>query len=144
MAKYYYSNITNKIVASNFIKCVDYVFGSGTVTKMVDAGHLTELHDPSIEECITNGSGSVAVVRYRELNPNYSWEEASKCVHEIRKRIKEGKKFVDETPLEDTVAGEMIKMSIEKDTAVEPANNSYCKINETSFAIDTSYEANID
>lgn len=123
MAKYYYSNITDKIVANNFIKCVDYVFGAGTVTKMVEAGHLTELKNPTIEECIANGSGSVAVVRYREINPDCSWEEASKCVREIRKRIKSGTGTVDDTPLEETVAGEMIKMNIEveprEDTAID-------------------------
>lgn len=85
---YYQSAITNKIIAENFAKCLDYVYGRGEVENLIEDGKLKVIEEPSIEECLKCGSGSVAVLRYRELNPDATWEEASKAVRKISKQMR--------------------------------------------------------
>ena len=85
---YYQSAITKKIVAENFAKCLDYVYGRGEVEKLIEEKTLIPIEEPSVEDCLRFGSGSVAVIRYRELNPDTSWAEASKAVRHISKAIR--------------------------------------------------------
>ena len=74
---YYRSKFTNRIIASNFARCLDYVYGRETVEDMIEAGDLIVEEAPTVEDCIKNGGGSVAVVRYMELNPDVTWNDAS-------------------------------------------------------------------
>lgn len=85
---YYRSTYTNKIVADNFVKCIDYVYGRGTIDMLIAEKVLIPLENPTIDECIIHGSGSVAVVRYRELHPDTSWSDASKEVRRLSKALR--------------------------------------------------------
>lgn len=89
---YYRSEQTNLIVSGNFIKALDYVHGKGTVNKLIEDGVLKEIEDPSVEDCILHGSGSVAVLRYRELHPDISWDDARIEVRKIQKEIRNSQK----------------------------------------------------
>ena len=60
---YYQSAITKKIVAENFAKCLDYVYGRGEVEKLIEEKTLIPIEEPSVEDCLRFGSGSVAVIR---------------------------------------------------------------------------------
>lgn len=83
--KYYKSIHTGKIVTYKFVKGIDYVSGKGTIDQMIENGALIEVKNPTIEECIKNGAGMVAVVRYRELHPSVDWETAMKKVKNFNK-----------------------------------------------------------
>lgn len=98
---YFKSKYTNKIIAGNFARCLNYVYGEDTISRLIESGGLVEIEAPTVEECIMHGGGSVAVVRYRELYPDASWEYASMEVQRIRKQIREGKPA--EEPVEATV-----------------------------------------
>lgn len=84
---YYQSKFTNRIIASNFARCLNYVYGNDTIDDMIERGELIVLDEPTLEECIRHGGGSVAVVRYMELNPDSNWDEASQEVRRIKKEI---------------------------------------------------------
>lgn len=85
--RYFKSKFTGKILSENFAKCLDYTYGRNTINELIEDGVLIEIVDPSLEECILHGSGSLGVVRYRELNPEASWTEASKQVRYLRKNL---------------------------------------------------------
>ncbi len=90
---YYKSKFTGRIIASNFARCLDYVYGRETVDDMIAGGDLIILEDPSVEECIRNGGGSVAVVRYMELNPDVSWNDASQMIRQMKKDMDAQKRY---------------------------------------------------
>lgn len=85
--QYYRSKITNLIVSGNYAKALNYVYGKNTIEKLVEEHTLEEIKEPSVIDCVRYGSGSVAVVRYRELHPEASWDEASAEIRKIRKDI---------------------------------------------------------
>lgn len=84
---YYKSKYTNKIIAGNFARCINYVYGEGTIEKLIESGGLVEIEAPTVEECVAHGGGAVAVVRYRQLNPDSSWDDASKEIRRIKKEL---------------------------------------------------------
>lgn len=90
--QYYRSSITGLIVSDNFSKSLAYIFGPNAVQKYVEDGVLIPIEAPTVNECIRHGSGSVAVVRYRELNPDCSWPEASEAVRKIKIAMKQQRK----------------------------------------------------
>lgn len=85
--QYYRSTITNLIVSANFVKSLDYVYGKGTVENLIGDGTLEEVVEPSVIDCIRHGSGSVAVLRYREIHPETSWDEASSEIRKMKRDI---------------------------------------------------------
>lgn len=90
---YYKSKFTGRIIASNFARCLDYVYGRETVNDMIAEGDLIILDDPSVEDCIRNGGGSVAVVRYMELNPDVTWNDASQMIRQMKKDMDAQKRY---------------------------------------------------
>lgn len=83
--EYYKSKFTNKIVASNYARCLNYVYGRDTIDRMLARGDLEVVENPSVEELVNYGGGSVAVIRYRELHPDVSWDKAVEAVRDIKK-----------------------------------------------------------
>lgn len=92
---YYRSSITNKIVSEKFTKSLNYIYGLGTVEKLVEEGTLIPIDEPTIIDCIKDGGGSVATVRYMEINPDADWATASKEVRKIRKDMYRNKNRKD-------------------------------------------------
>lgn len=90
---YYRSKFTNRIIASNFARCLDYVYGRNTIEDMIEDGDLIVEEAPSVEDCIKNGGGSVAVVRYMELNPDVSWNDASQEIRRLKKELDAQKRY---------------------------------------------------
>lgn len=94
--QYYRSNITGLIVSDNFAKALEYIHGDGALNRYIQSGMLVPIDPPTVVDCIKHGSGSVAVVRYRELNPGNSWQKASEEVYKLKAMIKkERKKHVE-------------------------------------------------
>lgn len=83
--EYYKSKFTNKIIAANYARCLNYVYGRDTIDRMLARGDLEVVINPSVEELVQHGGGSVAVIRYRELHPDASWDEAATAVRDIKK-----------------------------------------------------------
>ena len=58
---------------------------------MVDSYILKEVvekvEDPSLEECIRNGNDGVAIIRFRELNKEATFEEARTAIRDLRKEL---------------------------------------------------------
>ena len=110
---YFKSKYTNKIIAGNFARCLNYVYGENTISRLIESGGLIEIESPTVEECIMNGGGSVAVVRYRELNPDASWEYASMEVQRIRKLLKEAKTPEEEDHIDRRYYDGLVAAAIE-------------------------------
>lgn len=85
--KYYRSKITNKIVSEKLIRGLQDIYGKEQLeekTKEV----LDLVENPTVEDCLRNGSEGVAILRYRELNGDASFEDAKAYVQSLRKELK--------------------------------------------------------
>lgn len=87
--EYYKSKFTGKIVAANYARCLNYVYGRDCIDRLLARGDLEVVIEPTVEELVQYGGGSVAVLRYRELHPEVSWEEASTIVRDIKKHFED-------------------------------------------------------
>lgn len=80
---YYRSTITGKFVSGNMLPHIADIFGYSHTIEEV----LIPVEPPSIVDCILQDSMNVGILRYRELNPERSWDEAYKMVKQIRKDV---------------------------------------------------------
>lgn len=74
---YYRSKFTGKIVSGNATRIIEDIYGQDSFATMVifnDA--LVQIDPPSVIDCIDQGDIVLAVYRYRELNPDLSWDES--------------------------------------------------------------------
>ena len=83
---YYQSSITKKIMAENFLKAIDQIYGEGRLMSLIEEGTLVQIKAPTVEECIYYGSNNVAILRYQELHET-DWNESSKAVKKLRKKM---------------------------------------------------------
>lgn len=90
---YYRSKTTKKIVTEKVINSLYDIYGRGA-GNMVDEHILKELveivEDPSLDECLRHGNEGVAIVRFRELNPEISFEDAKKAIRDLKRELKIG------------------------------------------------------
>lgn len=82
---YYRSNITGKIFTENSLKILDDVYGENHVEGLINSKIIRPIEDVSVVDCLNSGDWHVAVVRYRELHPEFGWDEACKKVGFIKK-----------------------------------------------------------
>lgn len=87
---YYRSKITGKIITDKTIRNFYDIYGKGS-GNVVDSYILKEVvekvEDPSLEECIRNGNDGVAIIRFRELNKEATFEEARTAIRDLRKEL---------------------------------------------------------
>lgn len=88
---YYRSKLTGKIFTESFLQTF------GDVAKDDRGMHIIvdvvePIESPSVIDCIRHNSWNVAVLRYRELHPESSWDEACKAVGVIKKDIGKAQK----------------------------------------------------
>lgn len=81
---FYRSKITGAIMRYPYD--IDYVYGQGFVTTLIDMGLLEDLPEPSVEDCIKYGSKVVAVIRYREIH-RCKLAEAKEAVEKLMEEI---------------------------------------------------------
>lgn len=85
---YYRSKFTGKIVSGNATRIVEDIYGQDSFATMVIFNDALERIDPpSVIDCINQGDIVLAVYRYRELNPDLSWDEAYEKVIETKKAM---------------------------------------------------------
>lgn len=91
---YYRSTITGKIVSEKALRNLYDIYGKdkGNFVDMVVTKEILEpVENPSLEECLRHGNDGIAILRYRELNENASFEEAKEFVQKIRKEMKQNR-----------------------------------------------------
>lgn len=93
---YYKSILTGKYVSENFVKRLEDIYGDDIYHSHLLCSILIPSKSPTVEECIESNSINVAVIRYREIHPEYSWDEAYKHIKKIKKDMLRSKKEVDE------------------------------------------------
>lgn len=85
--KYYRSKITKKIVSEKLVRSLRDIYGKEQLEEKTK--EILELvEDPTVEECLRNGSEGVAILRYRELNDQVSFEDAKEYIQNLRKELK--------------------------------------------------------
>ena len=88
---YYRSKITGKIITDKALRNLYDIYGEadGNVVDWYIKKEVIEpVEDPSLEECIRYGNDGVAVIRFRELNEEVSFEDAKKAVRDLRRELK--------------------------------------------------------
>lgn len=88
---YYRSTITNKIITEKVLRGLYDIYGkeSGNhVDLVILKEHLEPVESPSLEDCIQHGNDGVAIIRFRELNQEASFEEAKEAIRSLRKELK--------------------------------------------------------
>lgn len=84
---YYISNVTGNIISDGMIRVLDYVYGENGVSDAVKFGTIRAIDDPSVIDCIRHGTGTTALIRYRELH-QCTLREARNGVDQIKKDMK--------------------------------------------------------
>lgn len=82
---YYKSILTGKYVSENFVKRLKDIYGDDIFQSYLLCSILDPISPPTVEECIKSNSINVAVIRYREIHPECSWDEAYKHVKKIKR-----------------------------------------------------------
>lgn len=88
--KFYRSTITGKIVSEKAIRDLHDIYGNGPGNcvdeHILKENILIEISEPSIVDCLDCGNDGIAILRYRELHPDVSFEVAKNEVKKIRKK----------------------------------------------------------
>lgn len=85
--EYFRSTITGKIVTGNFVDKMADIYGDDLLGKYIIDKILVHIDPPDVIDCLKYDSISVAVVRYQEIHPEVTWDEAWKMVKKIQKDI---------------------------------------------------------
>lgn len=88
---YYRSKITGMIITEKTIRNLYDIYGKapGNVVDVHIMNEVLEVvNDPSLEDCIRYGNDGVAIIRFRELNENATFEEAKSAVKGLRQELK--------------------------------------------------------
>lgn len=83
---YYRSSITGRLISGSMLHTINEVCGNGTTSKMIEEGTLVRVKNPSVIDCLKDGTYMTAVTRYREIH-NCSSDEAIRGVEALKKDI---------------------------------------------------------
>lgn len=85
--QYYRSKVSGKYFTENFLNLFDprNDISEDASPHKVLVDVMEPVESPSVIDCLRGNSWNVAVLRYRELHPDCSWDEACKAVTEIKK-----------------------------------------------------------
>lgn len=87
---YFRSRITGKIITEKNLRSLYDIYGKGE-GNVVDSYIMKEIVEPidppCFEDCLHSGNDGVAIVRFRELNPESSFEEAKKAIMDLRREF---------------------------------------------------------
>lgn len=65
---YYRSNVTGRIISDASIRVLDDVYGAGFVDEAISFGTIVPIENPSVIDCIRDGTRVAAIYRYREIH----------------------------------------------------------------------------
>ena len=81
MNKYYRSKITGNIFSTTSV--VHLIYGNDGIDKLIREDVIEEIDTPSIEDLIKHSTKINVIMRYRELHPNCTLQEAKDAIDQL-------------------------------------------------------------
>lgn len=88
---YYRSKVTGKIITEKALRNLYDIYGQAegnVVDHYILKEVIEKIDPPTLEDCIRHGNDGVAIIRFREMNEDASFEEARKAIRDLRHELK--------------------------------------------------------
>lgn len=65
---YYRSNVTGRIISGASIRVLNDIYGDNGINDTIKFGTITPIENPTVIDCILDGTEITAMIRYREIH----------------------------------------------------------------------------